>query len=68
MASSTRGRRERQLGESNAGRVAHRVRDRGERRDDRDLADAADPVRCSGFATSTITVSIIGRSDATGMR
>ena len=41
MASSTRG-GERQLGESNTGRVAHRVRDRGERRDDRDLADAAD--------------------------
>ena len=46
-----------------------RVGHRGQGRNDADLAHPTDPVGVvAGLGTSTTTVSIMGRSEATGMR
>ena len=44
------------------------IRDRGGRRHDVGLSDSPDPNGWPGLATSTITVSIMGMSNATGIR
>jgi hypothetical protein len=64
MASSRRG------GEIEAESHARRALHGSPRRaaHDRRLADTGTPYGCIGFGTSTITVSIMGRSLATGMR
>ena len=69
IALSTRGGDIGMLRQAHADRIRHRVGDRGQRRHDRGLADAAHAIgmaRDSGI--SRITVSIIGRSEQTGMR
>ena len=48
--------------------IINRVRNRGGRRDDRHFSHSAHAVGMSGLGTSTIMVSIIGKSRATGIR